>query len=126
MTKDNKNEKNSSSEKTSLKEKYFNDRLDIKITKNEYENEKEAAMLLNDKYHLSEEEIDRLIGPESYTHSPIKCLQPIVSPLTYLGIISMIFMTTGFFYFYSSSTLTTIERRFGLPSKLTGMFLSKA
>lgn len=47
-------------------------------------------------------------------------LQKLARPVTYLFISSIVALVQGMFYTYSNATLSTVEKRFSLPSKVSG------
>ncbi|XP_068244719.1 solute carrier organic anion transporter family member 74D-like [Palaemon carinicauda] len=47
-------------------------------------------------------------------------LQRLARPVTYLFLSSVVALVQGMFYTYSNATLSTIEKRFSLPSKVSG------
>ncbi|XP_064109422.1 solute carrier organic anion transporter family member 74D-like isoform X1 [Macrobrachium nipponense] len=80
--------------------------------------QKEAIILTP----VMEEEI---LGPESFTIFGIgrwrsAGLQKLARPETYLAAFSLAAFAQGIFFTYSTGTLTTVERRFKLPSSVSG------
>ncbi|XP_066956318.1 solute carrier organic anion transporter family member 74D-like [Macrobrachium rosenbergii] len=68
---------------------------------------------------------EEILGPESFTICGIgrwtsAGLQKLARPETYLVAFSLAAFAQGIFFTYSTGTLTTVERRFKLPSSVSG------
>uniref|UniRef100_A0A0P4VY22 Uncharacterized protein n=1 Tax=Scylla olivacea TaxID=85551 RepID=A0A0P4VY22_SCYOL len=73
---------------------------------------------------LTEELIQDILGPEDDTQcvggARDGALQRLATPMTYLVLSSAASLVQGMFYTFANATLSTIERRFRLPSKVSG------
>ncbi|XP_053631025.2 solute carrier organic anion transporter family member 74D isoform X2 [Cherax quadricarinatus] len=83
------------------------------------DSDEEGEVLLTDAM------VDEILGPESFTRCGVGCvgggwLQWAARSEVYLLVFSLMAVSQGAFYAYVSSTLTTVERHFNLPSSLTG------
>ncbi|KAK4318476.1 hypothetical protein Pmani_010518 [Petrolisthes manimaculis] len=76
---------------------------------------------------LTPELIHRILGPEKDTQCCVGALrgawwlQRLANPFTYLLLSSVVALVQGIFYTYANATLTTVEKRFHLPSKISGL-----
>uniref|UniRef100_A0A0P4W833 Solute carrier organic anion transporter family member n=1 Tax=Scylla olivacea TaxID=85551 RepID=A0A0P4W833_SCYOL len=72
---------------------------------------------------LTEELIQDILGPEDDTQcvggARDGALQRLATPMTYLVLSSAASLVQGMFYTFANATLSTIERRFRLPSKVS-------
>ncbi|KAG0722494.1 Solute carrier organic anion transporter family member 4C1 [Chionoecetes opilio] len=73
---------------------------------------------------LTEDLIRDILGPEDDTQCGVGgarggALQWLATPLTYLVLSSAAALVQGMFYTFANATLSTIERRFRLPSKVS-------
>lgn len=73
---------------------------------------------------LTEDLIQDILGPEDDTQCGVGgarggALQRLATPLTYLVLSSAAALVQGMFYTFANATLSTIERRFRLPSKVS-------
>ncbi|XP_045136417.1 solute carrier organic anion transporter family member 74D-like isoform X2 [Portunus trituberculatus] len=73
---------------------------------------------------LTEDLIQDILGPEDNTLCGVGgvrggALQRLATPLTYLVLSSAAALVQGMFYTFANATLSTIERRFRLPSKVS-------
>lgn len=74
---------------------------------------------------LSKSMEDDILGPEENTrcgigpcHGPY--LQILAHPATYLVVSSLVALVQGVYFTYSNATLSTVEKRFGLNSRISG------
>lgn len=70
--------------------------------------------------------VENILGPDQDTQCGFGAfrggaLQRLASPVTYLVISSVVALVQGMFYTYANATLSTVEKRFGLPSKISGL-----
>lgn len=89
-------------------------------SKEEKQEEKES----DGREVLTEELIHEILGPEDDTQCGVGrvrggVLQRLATPLTYLVLSSTAALVQGMFYTFAGATLSTIERRFRLPSKVS-------
>lgn len=68
---------------------------------------------------------DDILGPEENTRCGIgSCrgpfLQTLAHPATYLVVSSIVALVQGVYFTYSNATLSTVEKRFGLNSQISG------
>ncbi|KAK3870976.1 hypothetical protein Pcinc_023849 [Petrolisthes cinctipes] len=76
---------------------------------------------------LTPELVQRILGPEEDTQCGVGALrgawwlQRLANPITYLLLSSVVALVQGIFYTYANATLTTVEKRFHLPSKVSAL-----
>ncbi|XP_042209705.1 solute carrier organic anion transporter family member 1C1-like isoform X2 [Homarus americanus] len=75
---------------------------------------------------LTSQLVEDILGPEEHTQCGLGTvrggtLQKLATPVTYLVISSVVALVQGIFYTYANATLSTVEKRFRLPSKISGL-----
>ncbi|XP_069178029.1 solute carrier organic anion transporter family member 74D isoform X1 [Procambarus clarkii] len=75
---------------------------------------------------LTVQMVEDILGPDEDTMCGAglvrgEALQKLASPATYLVISSVVALVQGMFYTYANATLSTVEKRFRLPSKISGL-----
>lgn len=71
-------------------------------------------------YTLTEEIVQEILGPVDDTECAVGgALQRLATPLSYIVLSSAAALVQGMFYTFANATLSTIERRFRLPSKVS-------
>ncbi|KAK7075238.1 hypothetical protein SK128_013125 [Halocaridina rubra] len=94
------------------------------LTSDVHENSKYAVEIINGDIYPRGIEED-ILGPVEDTLCGLgkirsRYLQKLARPVTYLVISSVVALVQGMFFTYSNATLSTVEKRFRLPSKVSG------